>query len=138
MRNESPVTEFGLTSQAAAQRLLSDGPNQLSATQRRTGWRILLEVVREPMFQLLIAAGIIYLILGDAGEAMMLLAFVVLTVVITVYQERRTENVLEKLRDLTSPRALVVRDGAQVRIAGADVVVGDVLILSEGDRKSVV
>ncbi len=134
MRNESPVTEFGLTSQAAAQRLLSDGPNQLSAAQRRTGWRILLEVVREPMFQLLIAAGIIYLILGDAGEAMMLLAFVVLTVVITVYQERRTENVLEKLRDLTSPRALVVRDGAQVRIAGADVVVGDVLILSEGDR----
>ncbi len=134
MNDESVPPEAGLTSQAAAERLLRDGPNMLCAAQPRTGWRILLEVVREPMFQLLIAAGGIYLLLGDPGEAMMLLGFVILTVVITVYQERRTENVLEKLRDLTSPRALVIRDGVQVRIAGPDVVVGDILILSEGDR----
>ena len=53
---------------------------------------------------------------------------------ITVVQETRTERVLEALRDLTSPRALVIRDGERKRIAGRDVVRGDILVLAEGDR----
>ncbi len=124
----------GLSSADAAQRLAAEGANELPQARRRTMARIAMEVVREPMFQLLVAAALIYLLLGDAGEALMLLAFVVMIVVITLVQERRTERVLEALRDLTSPRALVVRDGQRVRIAGREVVRGDLLVLHEGDR----
>lgn len=92
------------------------------------------ELVREPMLQLMLAAGFIYLLLGDRGEALMLLGFVALMVVISLVQEQRTERVLDALRDLTSPRALVLRDGQAQRIAGTEVVRGDLLILAEGDR----
>jgi Ca2+-transporting ATPase len=86
------------------------------------------------MLQLLIVAGGVYLLLGSTGDALMLLAFVLVSVAISVSQEQRTERVLENLRDLTSPRALVQRDGKLVRISGLEVVQGDLLILAEGDR----
>src|SRR5664279_6304444 len=86
------------------------------------------------MFLLLVACGVVYLLLGDKGEAAMLLAFVFVIFVITFVQERKSERALEALRDLSSPRALVIRDGAPLRVAGRDVVVGDLLLLAEGDR----
>ena len=92
------------------------------------------EVAREPMFLLLLGAGAIYLAMGDAHEAVILLGFVVIIMVVTILQERRTENALEALRDLSSPRALVIRDGVPTRIAGREVVRDDMLILVEGDR----
>jgi Ca2+-transporting ATPase len=124
----------GLSEAEAAARLRREGPNELPQAERRTLLRIVLEVGREPMFQLLIAAGLIYLVLGDLGEALMLLAFVAVIVSISIVQERRTEKVVETLRDLTSPRALVVRDGERRRTAGREVVRGDLVILAEGDR----
>jgi P-type Ca2+ transporter type 2C len=124
----------GLSDEEAAARLRAEGPNELPQAERRSLLLIVLEVAREPMFQLLIAAGLIYLILGDLGEALMLLAFVTITVSISIIEERRTEKVLEALRDLTSPRALVIRGGARKRIAGREVVRGDVILLAEGDR----
>lgn len=96
--------------------------------------RIILEVLREPMLALLLAGGFIYLLLGDLKEAFILLAFAIMSILITVVQETRTERVLEALRDLTSPRALVIRDGARRRIAGREVVRGDLIVLAEGDR----
>lgn len=86
------------------------------------------------MLALLIAGGAVYLLLGDLAEALVLLAFACLSVGITVVQEARTERVLEALRDLTSPRALVIRGGERLRIAGREVVRGDLIVLSEGDR----
>jgi len=83
---------------------------------------------------LLLGGGVMYLALGDRTEALILLAFATLSVSITVVQETRTEHVLEALRDLTSPRALVIRDGERKRIAGREVVRGDVVVLAEGDR----
>ncbi|MDO8432620.1 MAG: cation-translocating P-type ATPase [Candidatus Binatus sp.] len=86
------------------------------------------------MFQLLIAAGSVYLLLGSFGEAIVLLASAAITVTVAIVQESRTERVLEALRDLSSPRALVVRDGVRKRIAGREVVRGDTIILTDGDR----
>ena len=86
------------------------------------------------MLALLLVGGIIYLILGDLKEAIILVAFATMSILITVVQETRTERVLEALRDLTSPRALVIRGGQRRRIAGRDVVRGDLIVLSEGDR----
>jgi len=124
----------GLTSADAADRLKRDGLNVLETEQRRTLLTLLLEVVREPMFLLLIAAGSIYLVMGDLNEALILLGFVVIIITVTVLQERRTERTLLALRELSSPRALVFRDGEQRRIPGSEVVIDDVLVLAEGDR----
>ncbi|HRY43779.1 MAG TPA: cation-translocating P-type ATPase [Thermoanaerobaculia bacterium] len=128
------VRPSGLTEEEAARRLAREGPNELPASKRRGPFRIALEVVKEPMFLLLIACGSLYLLLGDVGEAFLLLGFVFVIVGITFVQERKTERALDALRDLASPRALVVRNGEKRRIAGRDVVRGDVLLLSEGDR----
>ena len=96
--------------------------------------RIALEVVREPMLLLLVGGGTIYLAIGDLYEALILLVSVFVVIGITIYQERKTERALEALRDLSSPRALVVRSGAEKRIAGREVVPGDLVLLHEGDR----
>ena len=95
---------------------------------------IALEVVREPMFLMLVAAGSLYLFTGERGDAVLLLGSVVIVMAITIIQQRRTERALDALRDLSSPRALVVRDGAQRRVPGREVVRGDLVVLAEGDR----
>ncbi|MDD5157342.1 cation-translocating P-type ATPase [Sulfurimonas sp.] len=124
----------GLSAVEALQRRNKEGFNELEIKHNRSTFKIILEVVREPMFLLLLSAGGIYLIMGDAHEAVILLGFVFVIMGITIIQERRTEKVLEALRDLSSPRALVIRDGVQIRISGREVVRGDTLILNEGDR----
>jgi len=129
-----PEEMTGLSAGAAQQRLAEEGPNELPTSGRRSSWRIALEVVREPMFLLLVACGSVYLTMGEPKEALMLLGFVVVIMTITIVQERRTERALEALRDLSSPRALVIRDGRRQRIAGREVVRGDLVILEEGDR----
>lgn len=124
----------GLSRAIAKARLRQDGMNQLPMAGERSLLDICWDVIREPMFLLLVTAGAIYLLLGDVSDALMLLGFVCVVMAITIYQENKTERVLDALRDLTSPRALVVRDGIEQRIAGCEVVRGDLLILSEGDR----
>ncbi len=124
----------GLSEAEAQARLKAEGYNELPEPLRRTPLRIVSEVLREPMLALLLGGGAVYLLLGDLQDALILLGFAALSVVITVIQETRTERVLEALRDLTSPRALVIRDGARKRIAGREVVRGDLVVLAEGDR----
>ena len=124
----------GLSRAETDARLRAEGYNELPGGGRRSMVAIALDVMREPMFLLLVAAGSIYFLLGDLGEASILLSFVLVVIGITTYQEQRTERVLEALRDLTSPRALVIRDHQQHRIPGREVVRGDMLVLAEGDR----
>ena len=124
----------GLSEREAAERLLKEGYNELPASKKRSVSRIIFDVVREPMFILLVAAGSIYFVLGEIQEGFILLSFVLVIIGITVYQEQKTERALDALRSLSSPRALVIRDGEQHRIPGREVVTGDTLVLSEGDR----
>jgi Ca2+-transporting ATPase len=124
----------GLTEQEALEHLAQDGYNELPTTKKRTFFHILFEVIREPMFLMLIACGLLYLLLGDSEGAVMLLGFVFVIIGITFYQEQKTEKALEALRDLSSPRALVIRDGKQQRIAGREVVRDDIVLIAEGDR----
>ena len=123
-----------LSEAEAAARLASEGYNELPSSAQRSLFSLAFGVVREPMFLLLVACGVVYLLLGDVHEALMLLGFVFFVMGLTLYQERKTEHALDALRDLSSPRALVVRDGAERRIAGREVVRGDILVVSEGDR----
>jgi P-type Ca2+ transporter type 2C len=128
------MTQVGLSAAEAARRLATDGPNLLPQGIKRSIWHIIGEVLREPMLALLLVGGLAYLLLGDRIEALILLAFATFSVVVTVVQESRTEHVLEALRDLSAPRALVIREGEQLRIAGRDVVRGDIMLLEQGDR----
>jgi len=124
----------GLTAACARERLASEGANVLPADGSRGTAALVLDVVREPMFLLLLAAAAIYLVLGDLHEALLLLFFVCVVMGITLYQSHKTERVLQALRDLSSPRALVLRDGEKQRIAGSEVVRDDIVLLAEGDR----
>jgi P-type Ca2+ transporter type 2C len=135
MLNLADSPQFsGLSESIANQRLKQEGYNELPSTQHRSVLFIIFEIVKEPIFLLLVTCGVIYLFLGDKQEALILLGFVFFIVGINLYQEQKTERSLEALRDLSSPRALVIRDGDRKRIAGRNVVRGDILVLSEGDR----
>ena len=124
----------GLSAPEASRRLAAEGPNLLPGSTPKSNFAIVYTVVTEPMFLMLLAAGGIYLALGDLAEAIFLLGSVFVVIGITLLQERKTQRALESLRDLSAPRALVIRDGHEQRIAGRDVVRGDLLVLHEGDR----
>ena len=124
----------GLSAPEAARRLAAEGPNLLPGSTPKSNFAIVYTVITEPMFLMLLAAGGIYLALGDLAEAIFLLGSVFVVIGITLLQERKTQRALESLRDLSAPRALVIRDGSEQRIAGRDVVRGDLLVLHEGDR----
>jgi P-type Ca2+ transporter type 2C len=124
----------GLSPAEAGERLRAEGYNELPSAKKHGLLGIALGVVREPMFLLLVSAGALYAVLGDIQEAAMLLGFVFVVMGITIYQERKTERALEALRDLSSPRARVIRGGQQLRIPGREVVRGDIVLISEGDR----
>jgi len=132
--NDLLASVKGLSGAEVARRLADDGYNELPTQKKQTILDIIIHVLKEPMLLLLLASGLIYLVLGDVKDAMMLMTFVLVVIGITFYQERKTENALDALRCLASPRALVIRDGVQVRIPGRDVVREDVIYLQEGDR----
>lgn len=124
----------GLSSKLAKERLKLEGFNELPSPEKRRYHRIILEILLQPMFSLLLLAGLIYLLLGDAVEAYFVLAFACFSVFITIIQESRSEKVLQSLRNLASPRASVIRDGESCIVSGRDVVREDMLVISEGDR----
>ena len=135
--NENPPAfgaVAGLTAEDATRRLALDGPNELPAARPRNLAQQARDVLREPMLLLLVGAGVLYFLLAEPLDGVILLSFVVLVIAISLYQEHKTERALTALRDLSSPRALVVRDGKQRRIPGREVVRGDTLLLVEGDR----
>ena len=124
----------GLTTAVAAQRLKDEGPNELSQRGRSSLLALLGSLLREPMIALLVGTGVLYALIGDASEAITLGASVVFIVGLTLIQEWKTERAVSALKDLTSPRAQVIRDGESLRIPGSEVVRGDCLVVSEGDR----
>jgi Ca2+-transporting ATPase len=129
-----PENITGLSEEEASEILKNEGYNELPSQKKQSLFSILLNVLKEPMLLLLLGAGLIYLFLGEVKDALILLMFVFVVVGITFNQERKTERALEALKNLSSPRALVIRDGEQKRIPGREVVKGDILILREGDR----
>ncbi len=125
---------LGLSHDEAAAALKSHGMNILPSARPKSAFAIAKQTMREPMFSLLLVCALIYWWLGDHGEAAMLSFAVLFVIVLTFIQERRAERTLEALRDLSSPRAMVIRGGVRIRIAGREVVPGDVIVLTEGDR----
>ncbi|MEI6132773.1 MAG: cation-translocating P-type ATPase [Bacillota bacterium] len=132
----NPNTESytGLTSAQAKEKLSTEGYNKLPSSKPKNFFSIAFGVIKEPMFILLVVCGSIYLVLGDMQGGLMLLGFVFVIMGIEFFQEKKTEKALDALKDMASPRALVIRDGVEMRIPGIEVVPDDIIILQEGDR----
>lgn len=128
------VLPTGLSAQEAARRLGEAGPNELPTAKPRNLVKQAWDVVREPMLLLLVGAGTVNFLIAEPLDGILLMVSVVVVIGVSIYQAHKTESALAALRDLSSPRALVVRDRVQVRIPGRDVVTGDVVVLGEGDR----
>ena len=126
--------ETGLSDAQARERLVRDGPNRLPRGKPRTLRVIALAALAQPMFLLLLAAAAVYALVGSVADALMLLGSVLVVALIAIYQELRTERVLETLKELASPRSRVRREGRVLHIASHGLVRGDVLVVAEGDR----
>ncbi len=132
---ESQIKELrGLSQSEAEENIKSFGINELSVKKVKSPLYIILEVLSEPMLLLLFACGTIYFLIGDVKEGIILVGFIFVIATITIYQENKTEKALEALRNLASPRALVIRDGKKKRISGKEIALGDIIIVGEGDR----
>ena len=130
----APQFELGLTSDAALKKLESYGFNELPSAKPKTKWQIVFDIVKEPMFLLLISCGILYGILGDFREGLILVSSILVIIYISYYQFQKTEKALAALKNLSAPRVLVLRDGMEIRISGREVVPEDIIIINEGDR----
>ena len=108
--------------------------NELPTAKSKNIGQIALEVVKEPMFVLLLVCSSIYLLLGDYTEGIMLSASILIIIFITFYQYQKTERAIESLRQLSSPKAMVIRNGQTFKIPGREIVIGDIVLINEGDR----
>lgn len=130
----NPTPLPGLSQSEAAARLRADGANELPSSKRRGILSLARSVLSEPMILMLISSGRIYFLQGDGGEALLLTASVLFVIGISLHQNRKTERALEALRVISSPRVSVIRDGEKRRVAARELVRGDLILLTEGDR----
>ena len=130
--SEPEVT--GLSSDEAARRLAEYGPNAPPRAPPKGVFGIALRTLKEPMFFLLAAAAMLYLFLGDLGEGLFMVAGAAMSITLVVFQELRSERALEALNRLAEPMAFCLRDGARKHIPARDLVPGDIILVSEGER----
>ncbi|MCE1236903.1 MAG: cation-translocating P-type ATPase [Hyphomicrobiales bacterium] len=133
-RCEPNAVLAGLDEAEAARRLALHGPNEIPSPGGRSALGVVAEVLREPMFLMLLAAAGLYLIVGDPIEGAVLSLFAGLSVGLVIVQEIRGERALDALRDLSAPTARVRRGGRDRVLPAREVVPGDLLVLAEGDR----
>jgi Ca2+-transporting ATPase len=124
----------GLTVSEARKRLERYGPNELQETRRISPWQILLEQFKNVLIIILLIATVISFFLGHGLESVVIAVIVLFAVLLGFVQEYRAERAIEALRQMTAPTATVMRDGEEVRIPARDLVPGDVILLSTGDR----
>ncbi len=130
---EPPPLAAGLSSEQAAARLAVDGANVLPAPRAVALWRRIAAQLRDPMILVLLAAAALTLATGDWTDASVIGLVIVVNTSVGVGQEVRADRAIAALSRLTAPEARVLRDGGQRQVPAAEVVVGDVLILAEGD-----
>ncbi len=124
----------GLSKAEAVQKLSVEGPNELATNRKNKFFKILVDIIKEPMFLLLLSCAVLYLILGDLQEGVLIFSSIIIVISISFYQNWRTEKALQALRDLSTPLAFVIREGEKQKIASREIVTEDLIIVSEGDR----
>ncbi len=122
----------GLSSSEAKKNQLKFGKNEISKEKKESILKKILKAMCEPMFVLLLSVSIIYFVLGKPGDGFVMLAFVIGIIGIEIVQEIKTDRTLEKLKNLSSPKIDVIRDGKTIVIPSIDLVPDDIMIVSEG------
>lgn len=122
----------GLTDEQVAQARAQYGANKLEYKKENTFLEVLLRIFAEPMTILLLVASVIYFISGETGNGVFMAVAILFITSISLYQDARSKNALEKLKDLSQPRCKVIRNGEQVEIKNEELVVGDLLLAEEG------
>jgi Ca2+-transporting ATPase len=128
------VSHEGISESQARSILAREGENLIPSEAPKTLAKQILVILSEPMLILLIAAGVINFLLAEVLDALMLMVTVFIVLGISIYQSRRSEKALQALKELSAPTVKVIRDGAEKRISSKALVVGDLMLLSEGDR----
>lgn len=131
---EQKSEKFGLTTKEAEERQKVYGKNKLIEERKVSLLSKIIDVLKEPMFLLLIGAAIIYFVLGEPRDGFIMLIFVVGIITIDIIQEWKTDKTLKALKDLSEPQVTVIRDKKEQLINSEDLVPGDIMIISEGDR----
>lgn len=126
--------ENGLSSEDVKKKLDEFGFNELPDFISKSWFALVKQLLKEPMFILLISSSFLYMLIGDYREGIILLSTFSIIIFITYYQNLRTEQALRALRKLSSPKARVIRDGMEQEIPAREIVPDDILILNEGDR----
>lgn len=131
---EQKISMKGLSSVEARRRQGQYGKNELTPEKKVSFFRKVLHIICEPMFLLLLVAAVIYFILGEPRDGAIMLVFVVGIISIDVIQEWKTDKTLNALKDLSAPHIKVIRDEKEILIASADLVPGDIMLVSEGTK----
>ena len=125
-------SEAGLSEAAAERRLDEYGPNQLEEQKKKGVIGLFMEQLNDPLIYILMAAIAISLFLGEAGDAAIIAAVILLNSIVGVVQEDKARKAIEALQQLSSPRALVLREGREYEIESAKLVPGDIVFLEAG------
>ncbi len=128
------MSHEGISESQAQSILAREGENLIPSEAPKTLAKQILVILSEPMLILLIAAGVINFLLAEVLDALMLMVTVFIVLGISIYQSRRSEKALQALKELSAPTVKVIRDGTEKRISSKALVVGDLMLLSEGDR----
>ncbi|MDB5202961.1 MAG: cation-translocating P-type ATPase [Ferruginibacter sp.] len=128
-----PTSTTGLSDAAVMQSRLLHGHNEMQSREGRVFWQVVKSIVTEPMFMLLLLACGVYLIAGQHLEALIMVVAILIVSGISVYQEYRSRNAVGALKKLSAPRATLIRNGIHVQVPSGEVVVGDLMLLAEGE-----
>jgi len=126
------ITLEGLSAEEAQRLQAQYGKNELVSLKKDGFFKKTLHVLAEPMFLLLLAAAVIYFILGEPRDGAIMLVFVLGVIGIELLQSWKTDRTLNALKDLSAPQSMVLRDGKEIQIASADLVPGDIMLVCEG------
>jgi P-type Ca2+ transporter type 2C len=127
------VTSVGLTTTQAQEALAEHGPNEVVVRGRAPAYKRVLTQLRDPLIVVLLSACVLTVATGDFADAVVIAFVVLINTTVGVVQEVRADRSMTALQALAAPHVRVVRDGVEVALPSADIVVGDVVVLSEGD-----
>ncbi|CAH1852508.1 calcium-translocating P-type ATPase, PMCA-type [Convivina praedatoris] len=125
--------QTGLSAQVAQQRLDTNGPNQLNAAKSTTLWQKFIDQFKDLMIIILLIAALIAAFTGELTDAIFILAIVVINAIFGVFQEAKAEGAINALKEMSTPKANVIRDGRDGEISSTDLVLGDIVRLEAGD-----
>lgn len=125
--------EKGLENREAMTRSCTQGLNRLREQEGKSVWQMILGQLNDPLILILIVAMAISLLLGEAGDAVIIITVVILNAAIGVIQEGKAGKAVEALKQISAPRAVVIRDGKTMKISAENLVIGDIVLLEAGN-----